>query len=258
MLPTPDRVFFHEGESDLSLARADTIGEDDSPVPVDDAEGPTEAILLKRRQVHRLRRLLILVQLVAEELQQGAEVHGSRVEEADVGEEEVVEIVLVVARFFPQRVEPVDGPFRDFGIVVDEAKFQILPHSGRRQVRRGDQGGTRVDVVAEQVGLAVQELLDVATDIHVGTLQPFLDGEQLLERSALRKPREISFLAKGQERSFEEGRGELSTEARARSSAQQEPRRSFFIYRHGKVVEATEVNVASGHRQPVAVFEIFG
>ena len=182
------RVFLHESQPHLGLAGTHPIGKHDAAVTVDDAQGAPKAVFLEGRQVHSLWRLLLLVQLVAEELQQRPEIHRSRVEEADIGKEELVEVVLVVGRFLPQRVEPVDGALRDLGIVVNKAEFQVLPHSGGRQVGGSDQGRTGIDLVTEEVRLAMQELLDVPADLDVGALQPVGDSHQLLQLAAGRKP----------------------------------------------------------------------
>ena len=187
-------------------------------MPVDDTEGPPETVPLEWSQVHSLRTRFVLLQFVLEEFQQGTQIDRSRVQETDIGEEEVVEVVLVVPGIVPQRVEPLDRPFRDHRIVVNESELQILPHSGCGQVRRRDQSGAGVLVVTEKVGLPVQELPEVAADLDVGPVQPVLDREQAPERAAHRKARKVAFLAEGKQGAHKERRRELPAEARARAA----------------------------------------
>ena len=197
-----------------------------------------------------------VVQHVAEQLQQRPQVHGAGIEQVDVGEEEVAEIVLVGGRLVPELVEPADGAPRDLRVVVDQPELEVPPHPGRREVGGGDERGPRVGPVAEEVGLAVQELGHVAADVDVGTVEPFPDREKPLERTAGGEARDVPLLAKGQQGALEEGGRELSAEPGAGGRADEQPGGAIGADRGCEVVEAAQVDVPGGDGEVVVLVEV--
>ena len=243
VLAAPHGVLLDEGHADEGLPRADAVGVDHAAMPVDDSERPAEAVLLEGREPHGFGRRAVLLQHVAEELQQGAQVHRPGIEQPDVREEELAEIVLVGIRLVPELVEPPDRALRDLGVVVDQPELQVLPHPGRREIGRRDERGAGVGPVAEEIGFPVQELRDVAANVDVGTIEPLLDREEALERAAGREAGDVAFLAKRQQGALEEGRRELAAEPGRRGRAQKEPRGAVRLDRGREVVEAAQVDV---------------
>ena len=214
-------VLLHEGHPDECLARADAVGVDHAAMPVDDAQRAPESVLLEWGELHGLGRWRVVVQHVAEKLQQHPQIHGAGIEKIDVGKKKVAEIVLVGGRLVPELVEPTDRALRDLGVVVDQPQLEVLPHPGRREVGGGDERGARVAPVAEEVGLSVQELGDVAADIDVGAVEPIPDRQETLERAAGREAGDVALLAKRQQGAFEEGGRELSAEPGAGGRAEE-------------------------------------
>ena len=137
----PHRVLLHERQADLGLARAHAVRVDDAPVLADDGKRATKAVVLERRQLEfaGLRRRVVFVQVVAEELQQSAQVDRPRIKQPRVGKEKFAELVLEVGRRLPERVEPLHRPLGHRRIVVNEAELQVPPKARRSQVGRRHQ-----------------------------------------------------------------------------------------------------------------------
>ena len=259
VLAAPDGVLLHEREADFGLARADTVRVHDTVAAPDDGEGAPEAVVLEGGQLDGVggREVVVLVQVVAQKLQQRAQVDGAGVEKAGVGKEQLAKPCLEVVRLLPQRVEPLHRPLGDGRIVVHQSELQVPPHAGGGQVGGGHQGGARVAGVAEEVRLPVKEAVHVPPHHHVGPVQPCLHGEQMLQRPAGRKARQVTFVAERQQRPLEEGGRDFLADPGGHGTQQEAGAAVSALGQRGQVAQPAQVDVARRDGEAVA-FEVVG
>ena len=260
VLAPPDGVLLHERKADLRLARAHAVGVHDTVAAADDGERAPEAVVLERGQLDGVggRKVVVLVQVVPQKLQQRAQVDGARVEEARVGKEQLAKPLLEVVRFLPQPIEPLHRPLGHGRIVVDQSQLQVPPHARRRQVGGGHQRGSRVPGVAEQVRLPVKKLVHVAPHRHVGPIQPLLHGEQPLQCPAGRKARQVPLVAKRQQRPFEEGGRDFVADPGGHGAQQEAGAAVSVLGQRGQVAQTAQVHVARRDGEAVAIVEVVG
>ena len=260
VLAPSDGVLFHEREADFGLARAHAVRIHDAVAATDDGECAPEAVGLEGRQLDGAggRKVVVLVQVVPQKLQQRTQVDGARVEKAGVGKEQLAKPLLEVVRLFPQPIEPLQRSLGDGRIVVDQSQLQVPPHAGRGQVGGGHQRGSRIAGVAEQVRLPVKKLVHVAPHRHVGPIQPLLHREQPLQRPAGRKARQVSLVAERQQRPFEEGGRDLVADPGGHGAQHQAGPAVSVLGQRGQVAQTAQVDVARRDGEAVAIVEVAG
>ena len=74
---------------------------------------------------------------------------------------------------------------------MGEAEFEVLEEASGGEVRGGDERGAGVGGAAEQVRLSVEELLQVAADLHIRAAQPVEHRPQFAGGAARRKAGEV-------------------------------------------------------------------
>ena len=246
-----------ERQADLGLAGADAVGVDDAAVAATDRAGALVAVALKRRELQpcRARGAIGLIQRRLLEVEQRAQVDRVRVEQPGIGEQQLAQVVLVVDGALPEPVEPLKRLVGHRGLVVGDPQLEVAVQAGAGEVGRGDERHAGVGLVAEQVGLAVQELLQEPSHLNLGPVEPFADRREALGRPRGREARQVALLAQPFAMRREDAERRLGAEPGRRLRADQQAGRAPVGHRRQQL-QAAEIDVARGDRQGVPVVDV--
>ena len=246
-----------ERQADLGLAGAHAVGVDDAAVAATDRAGALVAVALKRRELQAggARGAIGLIELRLLQVKQRAQVDRVGVEQSGVGEQQLAQVVLVVDSAIPERVEPLKRLVGDRRFVVGDAQLEVGVQAGAGEVGRGDERHARVGRIAEQVGLAVQELLHEASHLNLGAVEPFADRREALGRPGGREARQVALLAQPLAMRREHAERRFGAQPGRRLGADQQAGRAPIGHRRQQL-QAAEIDVARGDRQRMPMIDV--